>query len=48
MKIHLAENMDQVLKIALEKALPELVTPPAEELPAVPPTAEPPVSQQYL
>lgn len=48
MKIHLAENMDQVLKIALEKPLPELAVEAGESLPAVPPTAEPPVSQQYL
>jgi ATP-dependent Lon protease len=47
MKIHLAENMDQVLKIALEKPLPEVAGEPSEGLP-VPPTAEPPVSQQYL
>ncbi|HKD13802.1 MAG TPA: endopeptidase La [Candidatus Angelobacter sp.] len=48
MKIHLAEDMDQVLKIALEKPLPEIAADPVEEMPAVPPTAEPPVSQQYL
>jgi ATP-dependent Lon protease len=47
MKIHLAENMDQVLKIALERPLPEIQT-EVESLPPVPPTAEPPVSQQYL
>ncbi len=47
MKIHLAENMDQVLKIALERPLPEMQG-EAESMPAVPPTAEPPVSQQYL
>src|SRR5579864_478748 len=48
MKIHLAENMDQVLKIALERGLPEVAAESAEALPPVPPTAEPPVSQQYL
>jgi len=48
MKIHLAEDMDHVLKIALEKPLPEIAAESVEEMPAVPPTAEPPVSQQYL
>jgi ATP-dependent Lon protease len=48
MKIHLAESMDDVLKIALEKSLPEIATEHAEGIPSVPPTAEPPVSQQYL
>jgi ATP-dependent Lon protease len=48
MKIHLAENMDQVLKIALEKPLPEFAGETDQVLPAVPPSAEPPVSQQYL
>jgi ATP-dependent Lon protease len=46
MKIHLAENMDQVLKIALEKPLPEFAGETDQVLP--PPSAEPPVSQQYL
>ena len=48
MKIHLVENMDQVLKIALERPLPQITTETPETLPAVPPSAEPPISQQYL
>ena len=48
MKIHLVENMDQVLKIALERPLPELSAERPETLPAVPPTAESSISQQYL
>jgi ATP-dependent Lon protease len=48
MKIHLVENMDQVLKVALERPLPELAAETPETLPAVPPTAEAPISQQYL
>jgi len=49
MKIHLVENMDQVLKIALERALPDFPESHQETLPAVPPGAETPASrQQYL
>src|SRR5256714_1826217 len=48
MKIHLVENMDQVLKIALERPLPEITADNPDALPAVPPTAEAPISQQYL
>jgi ATP-dependent Lon protease len=47
MKIHLVENMDQVLKIALERPLPEMSGEAVESLP-VPPTVESPVSRQYL
>ena len=47
MKIHLVENMDQVLKIALEKPLPDIPVETVESLP-VPPTTESPVSRQYL
>src|SRR3989440_696599 len=47
MKIHLVENMDQVLKVALEHPLPDYPA-DAEAIPAVPPTAEPPASRQYL
>jgi ATP-dependent Lon protease len=48
MKIHLVENMDQVLKVALEQPLPDLPDEAVEALPAVPPTVESPVSRQYL
>ena len=48
MKIHLVGNMDQVLKIALEKPLPEIQAETPETLPAVPPSPEGPISQQYL
>jgi ATP-dependent Lon protease len=47
MKIHLVENMDQVLKIALEQPLPDLPVEAVESLP-VPPTVESPISRQYL
>ena len=47
MKIHLVENMDQVLKIALEHPLPDMPDEAVASLP-VPPTAESPVSRQYL
>jgi ATP-dependent Lon protease len=47
MKIHLVENMDQVLKVALEQPLPEMPVEAVESLP-VPPTVESPVSRQYL
>jgi ATP-dependent Lon protease len=47
MKIHLVENMDQVLKVALEQPLPEMPEETVESLP-VPPTVESPVSRQYL
>jgi ATP-dependent Lon protease len=48
MKIHVVEYMDQVLKVALERPLPEMPAEAAETLPAVPPAAEVPISQQYL
>ncbi|HEV3036955.1 MAG TPA: endopeptidase La [Candidatus Angelobacter sp.] len=48
MKIHLVENMDQVLKVALEQPLPDLPDEAVEALPVVPPTVESPVSRQYL
>ncbi len=47
MKIHLVENMDQVLKVALEQPLPEMPEETVESMP-VPPTVESPVSRQYL
>jgi len=47
MKIHVVENMDQVLKIALEQPLPDLQEESVESLP-VPPTVESPISRQYL
>jgi len=47
MKIHLVENMDQVLKVALEQPLPDFPVEAVESLP-VPPTVEGPVSRQYL
>jgi ATP-dependent Lon protease len=37
MKVHLVENMDQVLKIALEKPLPEFGEEPVQPIPAVQP-----------
>ncbi|MBZ5520856.1 MAG: endopeptidase La [Acidobacteriia bacterium] len=47
MKIYPVENMDEVLQIALERPLPEMAQ-GAEGIPQVPPSAEGPVSQQYL
>ena len=49
MKLHFAENMDQVLTIALERPLPQLKV--AEETtqpmaPVTPPTAEGPTAHQ--
>jgi ATP-dependent Lon protease len=47
MKIHLVENMDQVLKIALEKPLPEFSEETAQPIPA--PTVQPEISRErYL
>jgi ATP-dependent Lon protease len=37
MKIHLVENMDQVLKVALEKPLPEITEETTQPIPAVQP-----------
>ncbi|HEX7285198.1 MAG TPA: endopeptidase La, partial [Candidatus Angelobacter sp.] len=37
MKVHLVENMDQVLKVALEHPLPEVPEEPVQPIPAVPP-----------
>jgi ATP-dependent Lon protease len=37
MKVHLVENMDQVLKIALERPLPELGAETVQPIPAVQP-----------
>jgi ATP-dependent Lon protease len=36
MKVHLVDNMDQVLKVALEHPLPEVPEEPVQALPAVP------------
>ena len=42
MKIHLVENMDQVLMIALEAPLPEFTEETAQQpIPAVPPEGIP-------
>jgi hypothetical protein len=47
MKIHLVENMDQVLKIALEKPLPEITEETAQPIPA--PAVQPEISRErYL
>ncbi|HZS25610.1 MAG TPA: endopeptidase La [Candidatus Angelobacter sp.] len=47
MKIHLVENMDQVLKIALEKPLPEFSEETAQPIPA--PAVQPEISRErYL
>ncbi|HET9281576.1 MAG TPA: endopeptidase La [Candidatus Angelobacter sp.] len=47
MKIHLVENMDQVLKIALEKPLPESSEETAQPIPA--PAVQPEISRErYL
>jgi hypothetical protein len=46
MKIHLVENMDQVLKVALEKPLPE-ITEETAQMPA--PAVQPEISRErYL
>jgi len=47
MKIHLVENMDQVLKVAFESPLPEFPD-PENAIPPVPPGQETPASQPYL
>ncbi|HEY7404187.1 MAG TPA: endopeptidase La, partial [Candidatus Angelobacter sp.] len=47
MKVHLVENMDQVLKIALEGPLPEISEETGQSLPA--PTVQPEISRErYL
>jgi len=43
MKIHLVDNMDQVLKIALEQPLPEFSEETAQPLPA--PAVQPEISR---
>jgi len=45
MKIHLVENMDQVLKIALERPLPEIAEDAVQPIPSV---AEGISPQRYL
>jgi ATP-dependent Lon protease len=48
MKLHFVENMDEVLRIALERPLPEMPEVEPEALPAVPPQApaQAPMSRQ--
>ncbi len=47
MKIHLVENMDQVLKVALEKPLPEITEETAQPIPT--PAVQPEISRErYL
>src|SRR5947209_17949208 len=46
MKLHFVENMDDVLRIALERPLPEVADIVAEAIPAVPPIADQPVTHQ--
>jgi ATP-dependent Lon protease len=47
MKVHLVENMDQVLKVALEKPLPEFTEETAQPIPA--PAVQPEISRErYL
>jgi hypothetical protein len=47
MKIHLVENMDQVLKVALERPLPEMPEDTAQPIPA--PAVQPEISRErYL
>jgi len=47
MKIHLVENMDQVLKVALEKPLPEISEETPQQMPA--PAVQPEISRErYL
>ena len=42
MKLHFAENMDQVLNIALERPLPQIVAPEETVQPIAPPVVTPP------
>jgi ATP-dependent Lon protease len=47
MKIHLVENMDQVLKVALERPLPEIAEETPQQIPA--PAVQPEISRErYL
>ncbi len=47
MKVHLVENMDQVLKIALETPLPDFSEETAQPIPA--PAVQPEISRErYL
>ena len=46
MKLHFVENMDDVLRIALEQPLPEVPDTAPEAIPAVPPIADQPVTHQ--
>jgi ATP-dependent Lon protease len=46
MKLHFVENMDQVLQVALERAIPEPAAEIEAPLPAVGPTPEPPAARQ--
>jgi ATP-dependent Lon protease len=48
MKIHPVDTMDQVLAIALERSLPEIIeeVPEGQPLPAMPPAAEGPTAHQ--
>ena len=46
MKLHFVENMDEVLKIALERPLPDVPEVEPEALPTVPPPQEQPVARQ--
>jgi len=45
MKLHFAENMDQVLNIALERPLPQIAAPEEETQPIAPPVAPPPTTE---
>jgi ATP-dependent Lon protease len=45
MKLHFAENMDQVLNIALERPLPQIVAPEETVQPIAPPVAPPPTAE---
>jgi ATP-dependent Lon protease len=46
MKVHLVENMDQVLKIALERPIPEVAEETVQPIPTVPPEGIP--RERYL
>jgi ATP-dependent Lon protease len=46
MTVHLVENMDQVLKIALERPIPELSEETVQPIPTVPPEGIP--RERYL
>ena len=45
MKLHFAENMDQVLNIALERPLPQIVAPEEATEPIAPPVTPPPTAE---